>query len=76
MGWLIAIGTTLYILYRFWKVILKWMLIVSVIMFMFLVVKIKNVYDDLTSKNTIEQTITTGINNKTIISEITECDSE
>ena len=58
MGWLISIGITLYILYRFWKVILKWLLIVSVVMFMFLVVKIKNVYDGLTMKHKTEQVTT------------------
>lgn len=45
MEWLIAIGITLYIIYRFWKIVLKWLLIGTVFMFIFLVLKIKTSFD-------------------------------
>jgi hypothetical protein len=66
MEWLIAIGITLYIIYRFWKIVLKWLLIGTVFMFIFLVVKIKTSFNsvngqepnkELISVDTVEKVI-------------------
>lgn len=48
MEWLIAIGLTLYVIYRFWKIVLKWMLIVTVFLFIFLVLKFKTSFSGFT----------------------------
>ena len=55
---------SLYIVYKFWKKILKTLLIVSVLSFTFLVIKVKSVYDDLVSENKIELPKETTINEK------------
>ena len=63
-GLLISILVSLYIVYKFWKKILKTLLIVSVLSFTFLVIKVKSVYDDLVSENKIELPKGTTINEK------------
>jgi hypothetical protein len=63
-GLLISILVSLYIVYKFWKKILKTLLIVSVLSFTFLVIKVKSVYDELVSKNKIELPKETTINEK------------
>ena len=63
-GLLISILTSLYIVYKFWKKILKTLLIVSVLSFTFLVIKVKSVYDELVFKNKIELPKETTINEK------------
>jgi hypothetical protein len=63
-GLLISILVSLYIVYKFWKKILKTLLIVSVLSFTFLVIKVKSVYDDLVSENKIELPKETTINEK------------
>lgn len=55
-GLLISILVSLYIIYKFWKKILKTLLVVTVLSFTFLVIKVKSVYDKLVSESTIEQT--------------------
>lgn len=52
MEWLIAIGIALYIIYRFWKIVLKWLLIGTVFMFIFLVLKIKTSLSGETNQKT------------------------
>lgn len=51
---LISILVSLYIIYKFWKKILKTLLIITVLSFTFLVIKVKSVYDKLMSKETTE----------------------
>jgi hypothetical protein len=63
-GLLISILVSLYIVYKFWKKILKTLLIVLVLSFTFLVIKVKSVYDDLVSENKIELPKETTINEK------------
>ena len=53
-GLLISILVSLYIIYKFWKKILKTLLIITVLSFTFLVIKVKSVYDKLMSKETTE----------------------
>jgi uncharacterized protein YpmS len=62
-GLLISILVSLYIIYKFWKKILKTLLIITVLSFTFLVIKVKSVYDKLMSKETTE------ISNKITINE-------
>ena len=62
-GLLISILASLYIIYKFWKKILKTLLIITVLSFTFLVIKVKSVYDKLMSKETTE------ISNKITINE-------
>jgi hypothetical protein len=50
MEWLIAIGITLYIIYRFWKIVLKWLLIGTAFLFIFLVLKIKTSFDGISGQ--------------------------
>lgn len=63
-GLLISILASLYIIYKFWKKILKTLLIITVLFFVFLVIKVKSVYDTLMSKDTIEQPNETIFNKK------------
>jgi len=63
-GLLISILASLYIIYKFWKKILKTLLIITVLFFVFLVIKVKSVYDKLMSKDTIEQPSETILNKK------------
>ena len=63
-GLLISILASLYIIYKFWKKILKTLLIITVLFFVFLVIKVKSVYDKLISKDTIEQPSETILNKK------------
>jgi hypothetical protein len=63
-GLLISILASLYIIYKFWKKILKTLLIITVLFFVFLVIKVKSVYDTLMSKDTIEQPNETILNKK------------
>jgi hypothetical protein len=63
-GLLISILVSLYIIYKFWKKILKTLLIITVLFFVFLVIKVKSVYDKLISKDTIEQPSETILNKK------------
>jgi hypothetical protein len=63
-GLLISILASLYIIYKFWKKILKTLLIITVLFFVFLVIKVKSVYDTLMSKDTIEQPSETILNKK------------
>ena len=63
-GLLISILVSLYIIYKFWKKILKTLLIITVLFFVFLVIKVKSVYDTLMSKVTIEQPNETILNKK------------
>ena len=53
-GLLISILVSLYIIYKFWKKIIKTLLIITVLSFTFLVIKVKSVYDKLMSKETTE----------------------
>jgi len=46
-GWLVALGISAYLVYKFWKKILKAMLFLGVLSFAYVVVKIKNTYDDI-----------------------------
>jgi hypothetical protein len=63
-GLLISILASLYIIYKFWKKILKTLLIITVLFFVFLVIKVKSVYDKLILKDTIEQPSETILNKK------------
>lgn len=63
-GLLISILASLYIIYKFWKKILKTLLIITVLFFVFLVIKVKSVYDTLMSKDAIEQPNETILNKK------------
>ena len=57
MEWLIAIGITLYIIYRFWKMILKWLLIGTAFLFIFLVIKIKTSFDSVTGQEPTKEKV-------------------
>lgn len=46
-GWLVALGVSAYLIYRFWKKILKAILFLSVLSFVYVVLKVKNAYDDI-----------------------------
>lgn len=46
-GWLFSAGVVLYIIYRFWKRILKTLLVISVVFFIIGVVKVKKIYDSV-----------------------------
>lgn len=50
IGWVIALGISGYLIYRFWKKILKAILFLSVLSFLYVVVKIKNTYDEIMGK--------------------------
>jgi hypothetical protein len=63
-GLLISILVSLYIIYKFWKKILKTLLIITVLSFTFLVIKVKSVYDKLMSKDTTELPNKITINEK------------
>lgn len=63
-GLLISILVSLYIIYKFWKKILKTLLIITVLSFTFLVIKVKSVYDKLMSKETTELPNKITINKK------------
>jgi len=66
MEWLIAIGITLYIIYRFWKIVLKWLLIGTVFMFIFLVLKIKTSFDGVNHEGTKKELISTDTVQKVV----------
>jgi len=66
MEWLIAIGITLYIIYRFWKIVLKWLLIGTVVMFIFLVLKIKNSFNGVTTQDSNTEIVDDNTMNKVI----------
>lgn len=57
MEWIIAICLSLYLIYRFWKIILKWLLITTVFVFIFLVVKIKTSFDDISNTNSPKEIV-------------------
>ena len=63
-GLLISILVSLYIIYKFWKKILKTLLIITVLSFTFLVIKVKCVYDKLMLKDTTELPNKITINEK------------
>jgi hypothetical protein len=63
-GLLISILVSLYIIYKFWKKILKTLLIITVLSFTFLVIKVKSVYNKLMSKETTELPNKITINKK------------
>jgi len=46
-GWLFSSGVVLYLIYRFWKRILKTLLVMSVVFFIIGVIKVKGVYDSI-----------------------------
>lgn len=46
-GWLFSAGVVLYIIYKFWKRILKTLLVISVVFFIIGVVKVKKIYDSV-----------------------------
>lgn len=66
MEWLIAIGISLYIIYRFWKIVLKWLLIGTVFMFIFLVLKIKTSFDGVNHEGTKKELINTDTVQKVV----------
>lgn len=66
MEWLIAIGITLYIIYRFWKLVLKWLLIGTLFLFIFLVLKIKTSMDGVKTQETNTEIVNDNSINKVI----------
>lgn len=66
MEWLIAIGITLYIIYRFWKLVLKWLLIGTVFLFIFLVLKIKTSLDGVSAQEPNKEIIGIDTVEKTV----------
>ena len=46
-GWLFSAGVVLYIIYKFWKRILKTLLVISVVFFIIGVVEVKKIYDSV-----------------------------
>lgn len=46
-GWLFSLAVVLYMIYKFWKRILKTLLIVSVVFLIVGVVKVKSIYDSV-----------------------------
>lgn len=65
MEWIVSIGLTLYIIYRFWKLVLKWMLIITLFLFIFLVLKFKTSFSGFT-----------GLTNDVTTEEVIKCFDE
>ena len=52
IGWVLAFFVTLYMIWKFWKKILKLLIIVSVTSFLYIVYQVKQKFDVVFSKQT------------------------
>jgi hypothetical protein len=51
-SWLIALGVTAYLIYKFWKKVLKTILVLSILSLVYVVVKVKNTVDEFLDNDT------------------------
>jgi len=70
MGFLIFLAVILYILFKTWKQVVKLILIGIILMFAFTVVKLKEVYDYLSTPTQTEQTVANQPNVDSVITKV------
>jgi uncharacterized membrane protein YfhO len=70
MGFLIFLAVILYILFKTWKQVVKFILIGIILMFAFTVVKLKEVYDYLSEPTQTEQTVDDRPNVDSVITKV------
>lgn len=60
-GWLFSAGVVLYMIYKFWKRILKTLLVISVVFFIIGVIKVKGVYDNIVDTPQKKEIVTKNV---------------
>lgn len=60
-GWLFSAGVVLYMIYKFWKRILKTLLVLSIVFFIIGVIKVKGVYDSIVDTPQKKEIVTENV---------------